>query len=1014
MINVLQGNIGRRPEAFALLEKTVREKNVDIALLSEVGSVTKDSSVWITDTRKKAAIWIVDQSKLSISNKGSGNGYAWIKSGNVTYVSCYLRPPTPNKVDTFNSDLQELEDLLQNTQGGVIVGGDFNSHALDWGSPETNTRGKSVLEMSARLGLIILNDGTTTFRRDGQRETTPDISLASEALAEAINDWQVLDEFNGSDHLYITFTNGQPRKQAAQSAPRWNLAKIDREKFKHVTMQGKTEIAALSTETTEEVERLVKDTMTLIERACTESMPKKNGHRNKPPVYWWNQEIADCRNICQRLRRRTQRARRSQDQTEIGRRKEEERAAKKRLCEAIKRSKTECWKTLSAEVDNDPWGLGYKIVMKKLGKFAKSPPREATVMEEIVNTLFPDHEQRQELQIEVIEDILPFTETELEAAIRSMKNKKAPGPDEIPSEILKLVWEISPEILLYMYNACLKTGTFPKRWKKQKLVLIGKGKGDPNTASGNRPLCMLDTAGKVLEKLIRPRLQAAVENSGGLSNRQFGFRRGKSTNDAVAVVKNTFDEEQDKTQYSKKIVMLATIDVRNAFNSAGWDNMINPLIEKYNIPPYLLRMVDSYLKDRELLYETKDGVKARRVTAGAAQGSILGPELWNISYDDILRIELPEGCYLVGYADDIAIVITGKNHQEIQEKLTKVMARIRTWLNDHGLDLAAEKTEIIFLTKRHKATFDNIQRMNVENQIIESKEAIKYLGFTLDTKMTFGEHTRKAAAKASATATSLSRLMKNIGGPRASKRKLLMSVTNSMLLYGSEIWAETLETEWYRKSVAGAQRRAALRVCSAYCTVSEPAVLAIAGSIPVDLLAMERKRIFDRRREAERAGQDHNRRATAEEERKTIMDIWQTRRERDDRGTWTIRVIPSIKRWVERGHGEVNYYLTQMLSGHGYFRSYLHKREKVESPTCLACGHERDDVEHTFFSCEQWEPYRQQLREQIGEVTPDNIAELMLDSEENWKAAAAYAETVLRTKKRANLVDDHRVAEDDN
>ena len=69
-------------------------------------------------------------------------------------------------------------------------------------------RGQKILDMASRLGLEILNDGTTIFRRDSQRETVPDILFASEDIAGAINDWEVLDEPNLSDHLYITFSTG--------------------------------------------------------------------------------------------------------------------------------------------------------------------------------------------------------------------------------------------------------------------------------------------------------------------------------------------------------------------------------------------------------------------------------------------------------------------------------------------------------------------------------------------------------------------------------------------------------------------------------------------------------------------------------------------------------------------------------------------------------------------------------------------------------------------------------------
>ena len=61
------------------------------------------------------------------------------------------------------------------------------------------------------------------------------------------------------------------------------------------------------------------------------------------------------------------------------------------------------------------------------------------------------------------------------------------------------------------------------------------------------------------------------------------------------------------------------------------------------------------------------------------------------------------------------------------------------------------------------------------------------------------------------------------------------------MLYGAEIWANAMQCEKYRKRMAGVQRRAALRIVSSYRTVSEPAVLVVAGVIPIDLLARERQ-----------------------------------------------------------------------------------------------------------------------------------------------------------------------------
>ena len=114
----------------------------------------------------------------------------------------------------------------------------------------------------------------------------------------------------------------------------------------------------------------------------------------------------------------------------------------------------------------------------------------------------------------------------------------------------------------------------------------------------------------------------------------------------------------------------------------------------------------------------------------------------------------------------------------------------------------------------------------------------------MDTKLTFWDHIRMASDKAATVTTALSRLMANVHGPRSEKRRLLMAY--SILLYGSEVWADALKKKTYRKRVAGVQYRGALRIACSYHTVSEPAVLAIARWIPVDILAFEWKRIFEK------------------------------------------------------------------------------------------------------------------------------------------------------------------------
>ncbi|KAM8702594.1 hypothetical protein ACLKA7_001930 [Drosophila subpalustris] len=155
----------------------------------------------------------------------------------------------------------------------------------------------------------------------------------------------------------------------------------------------------------------------------------------------------------------------------------------------------------------DPWGMAYKMTMKRLHAFRPPSPSCPQLMGRIVEQLFPTQEPMVTNVIERSQGgnaatFTLVTHEEIQRAARRIKSGKAPGPDGLPSSAIKLAMELQPRLFADVFNTCLKEGVFPPRWKKQDLVLIPKGNRPPDDPSAYRPICLLDSAGKALERVI--------------------------------------------------------------------------------------------------------------------------------------------------------------------------------------------------------------------------------------------------------------------------------------------------------------------------------------------------------------------------------------------------------------------------------------------------------------------------------------------------------------------------------
>lgn len=225
--------------------------------------------------------------------------------------------------------------------------------------------------------------------------------------------------------------------------------------------------------------------------------------------------------------------------------------------------------------------------------------------------------------------------------------------------------------------------------------------------------------------------------------------------------------------------------------------------------------------------------------------------------------------------------------------------------------------------------------------------------------------------------TALSRIMPSNSAISSSKRRLLASVAISVLRYGGPAWASVQITKRNQARLNRTHRLISMRVASAYRTISLEAVRIIAGLIPIGIVLEEDAECYRRR------GTSNIRKIV----RADSLRKWQQEWDTTANGRWTHRLIPNVSTWIERKHGEINFHLTQFLSGHGCYKKYLHRFGHARSPFCPECSDIEETPEHVMFECPRFRLERSEMIAVSGEdVSADNVIDRMCKNEDTWNA----------------------------
>nr|XP_018904124.1 PREDICTED: uncharacterized protein LOC109035096 [Bemisia tabaci] len=399
---------------------------------------------------------------------------------------------------------------------------------------------------------------------------------------------------------------------------------------------------------------------------------------------------------------------------------------------------------------------------------------------------------------------------------------------------------------------------------------------------------MLTSFSKIYEHVITARLYEKVK----LSEKQFGFLKGRSTISALYRLRQAYERIKNIPKRVRGILLGVGLDISNAFNSLRWDD-ITLSLETQAVPEYLIKLLESYFKERSVSYRGH----TFRINSGIGQGSILGPLIFNIVFDNIVRMKVDPELEKIVYADDTLLLIYVRNEDEIKEATSKVTRRYRKKLKEKGLKLAADKSEAIVLVGNGVSS--DVEVM-VDTEVIHAGTPFRHLGFYIDRGFDMSRHVHIVCDKMRRVGHSFRPIMPNTADPSFFRRILIVQAVLSILFYGVTVWCSAMQKKGNIKKITSTLRPLKRMLVGGYVSCSNFSLDILSGIPPTKILVEERVR------KANKMDPEKINRY----KRRDWLAAW-----REDTGNaWFKRILGDLGIWLDRGHGCCDFYLCQFLA----------------------------------------------------------------------------------------------------
>ena len=193
--------------------------------------------------------------------------------------------------------------------------------------------------------------------------------------------------------------------------------------------------------------------------------------------------------------------------------------------------------------------------------------------------------------------------------------------------------------------------------------------GNYEDPSNFRPISIVSQFSKIIEKLLKNRLNRFISKHSLINTSQYGFKNTISTEDALLDLTNSIITNKNK------ITSVISIDIKKAFDCINHNILLKKQCQ-YGFRGNMLSLLTSYLSNRKQYVSNNDAsTKLNSIEYGVPQGSVLGPILFILYINDIVNIS--NECKYILFADDTTIVFSNENSMQLELSMNKVLLQLR-------------------------------------------------------------------------------------------------------------------------------------------------------------------------------------------------------------------------------------------------------------------------------------------------------------------------------------------------